>query len=167
MEESEEEGETKMMTTIMKKHLKKNKKGFTLVEVVVVLVILAILAAIAIPALTGYIDDANKRSATTGARTALVGLQHLASTNKTDNNATTTGGYFNSTGKQLSGKGVTQLNTLTGEKYTNAADVGSNSASIRSLTISPEMKVTHFTYNNGSYTVKYVEGSFQAPSKNK
>ncbi len=34
----------------------KNKKGFTLVELIVVLVILAILAALLIPALTGYID---------------------------------------------------------------------------------------------------------------
>ena len=38
----------------------KNKKGFTLVELIVVLVILAILAALLIPALTGYIDKANK-----------------------------------------------------------------------------------------------------------
>jgi prepilin-type N-terminal cleavage/methylation domain-containing protein len=36
--------------------------GFTLVEVIVVLVILAILAAIAIPALTGYIDKAQKQN---------------------------------------------------------------------------------------------------------
>ena len=39
----------------------KNKKGFTLVELIVVLVILAILAALLIPALTGYIDKANKQ----------------------------------------------------------------------------------------------------------
>ncbi len=51
----------------MKLKIKKTK-GFTLVEVVVVLVILAILAAIAVPALTGYIGDAKKRSADTQAR---------------------------------------------------------------------------------------------------
>ena len=39
----------------------KNKKGFTLVELIVVLVILAILAALLVPALTGYIDKANKQ----------------------------------------------------------------------------------------------------------
>ena len=39
----------------------KDKKGFTLVELIVVLVILAILAALLIPALTGYIDKANRR----------------------------------------------------------------------------------------------------------
>lgn len=37
-----------------------NKKGFTLVEIIVVLVIIAILAAIAIPAFTGYIDKSKE-----------------------------------------------------------------------------------------------------------
>ena len=40
----------------------KNKKGFTLVELIVVLVILVILAALLIPALTGYIDKAREQS---------------------------------------------------------------------------------------------------------
>ncbi|WP_455191957.1 type II secretion system protein [Gemmiger sp.] len=38
----------------------KEKRGFTLVELIVVLVILAILAALLVPALTGYIDKAKK-----------------------------------------------------------------------------------------------------------
>lgn len=46
----------------------KNKKGFTLVELIVVLVILAILAALLIPALTGYIDKANKEKVIVEAR---------------------------------------------------------------------------------------------------
>lgn len=41
------------------KNLRRNKKGFTLVEVIVVLVILAILIAIAVPSVMKYIDDAN------------------------------------------------------------------------------------------------------------
>lgn len=38
----------------------KNKKGFTLVEIIVVLVILAILAAIAVPSVIGYVDEAKE-----------------------------------------------------------------------------------------------------------
>ena len=38
----------------------KDKKGFTLVEIIVVLVILAILAAIAVPSVLGYVEEAKK-----------------------------------------------------------------------------------------------------------
>ena len=53
----------KLEEIIIIEHIRKikNKKGFTLVELIVVLVILAILAALLIPALTGYIDKANKQ----------------------------------------------------------------------------------------------------------
>jgi prepilin-type N-terminal cleavage/methylation domain-containing protein len=64
------------MNTIIKRQLK-GKKGFTLIEVIVVLVILAILAAVAIPALTGYIDEANDRAAISEGHTILVGLQAI------------------------------------------------------------------------------------------
>lgn len=39
-----------------------NKKGFTLVELVIVLAVLAIIAAIAIPAAGAIMSDANKRA---------------------------------------------------------------------------------------------------------
>jgi type IV pilus assembly protein PilA len=56
----------------------RDKKGFTLIEVIVVLVILAILAAIAIPALTGYIDKANQRAAASQAAVVRTALQSIA-----------------------------------------------------------------------------------------
>lgn len=59
--------------------MKKSKKGFTLVEIIVVLVIIAILAAIAIPAMTGWIDKANDRANYAEARTVLLAAQTLAS----------------------------------------------------------------------------------------
>ena len=53
----------------------KNKKGFTLVELIVVLVILAILAALLIPALTGYIDKANKEKIVSETRMVAMAVQ--------------------------------------------------------------------------------------------
>ena len=43
-----------------------NKKGFTLVEIIVVLVILAILAAIAVPSVLGYVEEAKKENVILG-----------------------------------------------------------------------------------------------------
>lgn len=53
----------------------KNKKGFTLVELIVVLVILAILAALLVPALTGYIDKANKEKIIATTRQVVLAAQ--------------------------------------------------------------------------------------------
>lgn len=52
--------------------MNKNKKGFTLVEVIVVLVILAILIAIAVPSVMKYIDDANDAKILVQARPVLL-----------------------------------------------------------------------------------------------
>lgn len=61
------------------KKLKDNKKkGFTLVELIVVLVILAILAALLIPALTGYIDRAKRKSIVAETRQVVMAAQTLA-----------------------------------------------------------------------------------------
>jgi type IV pilus assembly protein PilA len=50
-----------MSTTVKKLQTKKkNKKGFTLVELVIVIAVLAIIAAIAIPTVTNVIGNANK-----------------------------------------------------------------------------------------------------------
>lgn len=61
-----------------KKLRKNNKKGFTLVELIVVLVILAILAALLIPALTGYIDKAQEKQIVAETRQIVVAAQTLA-----------------------------------------------------------------------------------------
>ena len=56
-----------------------NKKGFTLVEIIVVLVILAILAAILIPSMVKWIDKAQEKSAIVAGRTMLLAAQTIAS----------------------------------------------------------------------------------------
>ena len=55
----------------------KEKKGFTLVELIVVLVILAILAALLIPALTGYIDKAKRKNIVAETRQVVMAAQTL------------------------------------------------------------------------------------------
>jgi prepilin-type N-terminal cleavage/methylation domain-containing protein len=52
----------------MFKLLRRNRKGFTLIELIVVIAILAILAAIAIPTFTTITRDANQRVAVANAR---------------------------------------------------------------------------------------------------
>ena len=61
-----------MINTLLKRRMentKKNKKGFTLVELIVVLVIIAILAAVLIPTMSGYISRARKTAAQSGCTT--------------------------------------------------------------------------------------------------
>lgn len=50
------------------KLIRKDKKGFTLVELIVVIAILAILALILIPAITGYVSKAEKSKNEANAR---------------------------------------------------------------------------------------------------
>lgn len=64
---------------IMKKLIKKDQKGFTLVEVIVVLVILAIMAAVLIPSLIGYIDKSRQNTVVSETRSIVTAVQTLAS----------------------------------------------------------------------------------------
>ena len=50
-------------------HMKKNKKGFTLVELVIVIAILAVLATVAIPAITPLTTDAKANVDAVNAKT--------------------------------------------------------------------------------------------------
>lgn len=57
----------------------KDRRGFTLVELIVVLVILAILASLLIPALTGYIDKARRDQVVAETRMLHEAVQTVAS----------------------------------------------------------------------------------------
>lgn len=64
-----------MKEMIKKLQKRSNKKGFTLVEIIVVLVILAILAAIAVPAVLGYVNDAKESKYISEARAIYIVVQ--------------------------------------------------------------------------------------------
>ena len=53
----------------------KNKKGFTLVEIIVVLVIIAILAAVAVPSMIGFVGDARGKAFVTEAKVGMSAAQ--------------------------------------------------------------------------------------------
>lgn len=63
------------MKNAMQRLKKHNKKGFTLVELLVVLVILAILAAAIIPSMMGFIDRARKESVAAEQRSVILAAQ--------------------------------------------------------------------------------------------
>ena len=54
---------------------RKNKKGFTLVELVIVIAVLAILAAVAVPTVTNVINDANENTDKANAQTVELALK--------------------------------------------------------------------------------------------
>lgn len=62
----------------MMTNLKKSKKGFTLVELIVVIAILAIIAAVAIPTTIAYIGSSERGTAYSNAGTVLRQVQNNA-----------------------------------------------------------------------------------------
>lgn len=57
------------------KKLKNNKKGFTLIEIIVVVVILAVLMAVAVPAVMSYLDEADDAKYETAGRAVYIAVQ--------------------------------------------------------------------------------------------
>lgn len=69
----------------MKYKLRNNKRGFTLVELIVVLTILAVLAAMLIPALQGYIEKSLETADVLHVREAYMEVLTASLTNDTEN----------------------------------------------------------------------------------
>ena len=53
----------------------RNRKGFTLIEIIVVIVILAVLMAVAVPSVMSYINEGNKAKYESVARSVLINAQ--------------------------------------------------------------------------------------------
>lgn len=60
-----------------KKNIRNNKKGFTLIEIIVVLIIVGILIAIAVPSVLGYIGKAEDVKHEANARTGFLAAQTI------------------------------------------------------------------------------------------
>ena len=110
-----------------------NKKGFTLVELVIVIAIIAILAAVLIPTFSGVVENANQSSARQAARNAYTELMAVYNADlKSAVTGEATTAVINSTddsdaGKALKETGVTNatitLNAENGDVSTVAFEV--------------------------------------------
>lgn len=131
----------------------KNKKGFTLVELIVVLVILAILIALLVPALTGYIDKANEKKVLAEAKLAL----NAAQTEESDSYSklsTTDAGYkgapYNVVSSAAEEKAKAIMKLAEVKDYTRFE-----------YTTDDTGKVINMTYANKKYTAIYNNGAWE------
>lgn len=131
----------------------KDKKGFTLVELIVVLVILAILAALLIPALTGYIDKANKEKVVAETRMVVMAVQTEASeaygaagSGKTLNDGTTDTTWAAGSDQVKEIKTLSEVLTKDGVSF--------------SATITQNATVEQVIYRDATYTCTYKDGAY-------
>ena len=135
----------------MLKKLKNDKKGFTLVELIVVLVILAILAALLVPALTGYIDKAKEKSIIAETRSVVMAMQTLSDE---EYGKAAVGADTVKYGSQY----TTTTTTADGKTYigsTNIKTLAEVNGTITSATIT-NGKVTAVTYQNKGKQCDYT-----------
>lgn len=127
----------------------KEAKGFTLVELIVVLVILAILAALLVPALTGYIDKANKEKITAECRQVVMAAQTEASTL-----------YGKASGGALTASTESDA-TVAGNIHTLSETKGSFDVVVKT-----NGHVSQVTYKNSGWQVVYTEDEgYKEPTK--
>ena len=138
-----------------------DKKGFTLVELIVVLVILAILAALLIPALTGYIDKANKEKVVATTRMVVMAAQTEASEKY---GLKAAGQLNNGNNITVSYDGTTASNAVDGidikaigklAEVMDDADAFVNGVTSISVTINAKGTVTDATVVQSGFTCTY------------
>lgn len=127
----------------------KDKKGFTLVELIVVLVILAILAALLVPALTGYIDKANKEKVIAQTRMITMAVQ------------TETSSCYGKGPLSNNTEGNTDGNLPTVENVKSLAEVkGLTTTSHFKAEVNSAGVVLDVEYDDGTFICLYKDGQY-------
>lgn len=142
--------------------LKKNQKGFTLVELIVVLVILAILAAFTIPAMLGFINDAKGKANVAQAREVKMAYQSAAteiSTKVTGGTAAVAGKYTilgaAGTATETQGKVQTQAKKLlVPDIYASETATTTADGATYQVRINDEAQVIEVLYYKDGYQIK-------------
>lgn len=114
-----------------------NKKGFTLMEMLIVVAIIAVLVAVAIPVLTGQIDKAQQATDAANIRSAYAEAAVEAVTTGTDATKKSvkmvhTGSFDKIDATQIGGKDLTGVSVTKGKTVTVAVSATGE------VTITPE-----------------------------
>ena len=144
----------------------KNKKGFTLVELIVVLVILAILAALLVPALTGYIDKAREQSLISQGSMVLTAAQATVSESYGNGDIVVDASNNVSLKENLDTTSIqAQINQLAEVKqgaswaFTVKVDDTIANATYKAV------KIDTLTYSDGTKAITYTNGSWGSTQK--
>ena len=144
----------------------KNKKGFTLVELIVVLVILAILAALLVPALTGYIDKAREQSLISQGSMVLTAAQATVSESYGNGDIVVDASNNVSLKENLDTTSIqAQINQLAEVKqgaswaFTVKVDDTIANATYKAV------KIDTLTYSDGTNAITYTNGSWGSTQK--
>lgn len=142
-----------------------NKKGFTLVELIVVIVIILILAAVLIPNVMRYINSARQSAFQSEASSYMTELQGYAAEHYAKKNADlvdTSGGTLPTDYTMTAIENSQVSINVSDEKATGFAELTKDSvASIKDKTINAYVyhgAVIAFSYTNGEHFVSWKQG---------
>lgn len=140
--------------------LKKDKKGFTLVEMIVVIVIIGILLAILVPGMFKYIQKAKDKQILVDARTAYLDIQMAAQEAYGANGIT--GSEVKTVFEKISNASGTETVTVNGDKNSASITVTIDIPANGTLTVNEidadTGKVEAMTYISGKRMVTMTGG---------